>query len=213
MCRELELSECRGVSGAALQAVLTGALPALETVLLTGIPEVSNSLLAEMGLGLPLRHINVANCIAVGNEGLRGLAVACPQLLTLNADKCTKVTDEGVVAIAESCKELQVRLLECQASEHVSESKKLLLRAAESAMAHCVCITAYLVHSMSSAELVGFTFSNGLDKWSESLCVPRLPHRRAVGTQIYLFPYKKRISWLKCLVSSESCPLHRGEHG
>ena len=109
IARELELSECRGVSGAALQAVLTGAMPALETVLLAGIPEVSNSLLAEMGLGLPLRHISVANCTAVGDEGLRGLAVACPQLLTLNADKCTKITDEGVVAIAESCKEMQVR--------------------------------------------------------------------------------------------------------
>ena len=108
--RELDLSECRGVSGAALQAVLTGALPALESVMLTGIPEVSNSLLAEMGLGLSLRHISVANCIAVGDEGLRGLAVACPQLLTLKADKCTKITDDGIVAIAESCKELQVKL-------------------------------------------------------------------------------------------------------
>lgn len=104
------MSECRGVSGSALQAILTGALPALECVLLTGIPEVSNSLLAEMGLGLPLRHISVAKCTAIGDEGLRGLAAASPQLLTLRADQCTKITDDGVVALAESCKELQVKI-------------------------------------------------------------------------------------------------------
>ncbi len=108
VCRELDLSECRGVSGSALQAVLTGALPALECVMLTGIPEVSNSLLAEMGLGLPLRHISIGLCTAVGDEGLRGLAAACPQLLTLRADQCVKITDDGMVALAESCKELQV---------------------------------------------------------------------------------------------------------
>ncbi|DBB02954.1 hypothetical protein WJX77_009284 [Trebouxia sp. C0004] len=108
LLRELDLSECRGVSGSALQAILTGALPALESVMLTGIPEVSNSLLAEMGLGLPLRHISVAKCTAIGDEGLRGLAAASPQLLTLRADQCTKITDDGVVALAESCKELQV---------------------------------------------------------------------------------------------------------
>ncbi len=98
------------MSGSALQAILTGALPALECVLLTGIPEVSNSLLAEMGLGLPLRHISVAKCTAIGDEGLRGLAAASPQLLTLRADQCTKITDDGVVALAESCKELQVKI-------------------------------------------------------------------------------------------------------
>ena len=98
------------MSGSALQAILTGALPALESVMLTGIPEVSNSLLAEIGLGLPLRHISVAKCTAIGDKGLRGLAAASPQLLTLRADQCTKITDDGVVALAESCKELQVKI-------------------------------------------------------------------------------------------------------
>lgn len=107
-CRELDLSECRGVSGAALQSILTGALPALESVMLTGIPEVGNALLAEMALGLPLRHVSVARCSSVSDEGLRGLAAACPQLLSLHVDACTKITDAGIVALAESCKELQV---------------------------------------------------------------------------------------------------------
>ena len=107
-CRNLDLSECRGVSGSALQSILTGAMPALESVMLTGIPEVSNTLLAEMALGLPLRHINVARCTAVSDEGLRGLAAACPQLLSLQADACIKITDAGVVALSESCRELQV---------------------------------------------------------------------------------------------------------
>lgn len=106
--RELDLSECRGVSGAALHSILTGALPLLESVMLTGIPEVSNALLAEMALGLPLRHISVARCAGVSDEGLRALAAACPHLLTLRADACTKITDAGIVALAESCKELQV---------------------------------------------------------------------------------------------------------
>ena len=96
------------MSGAALQSVLTGALPALESVMLTGIPEVGNALLAEIALGLPLRHVTVARCSSVGDEGLRGLAAACPHLLTLRADACTKITDAGIVALAESCKELQV---------------------------------------------------------------------------------------------------------
>lgn len=108
LLRELDLSECRGVSGAALHSILTGALPLLESVMLTGIPEVSNALLAEMALGLPLRHISVARCAGVSDEGLRALAAACPHLLTLRADACTKITDAGIVALAESCKELQV---------------------------------------------------------------------------------------------------------
>ena len=80
--------------------------------MLTGIPEVSNALLAEMALGLPLRHISVARCGGVSDEGLRGLAAACPHLLTLRADACTKITDAGIVALAESCKELQVWLMD-----------------------------------------------------------------------------------------------------
>lgn len=96
------------MSGSALQATVTGALPGLESVMLTGIPEVSNGLLAEMGLGLQLRHISVARCTAIGDEGLRGLAAASPQLLTLRADQCVKITDDGVIALAESCKEMQV---------------------------------------------------------------------------------------------------------
>lgn len=107
-CRELDLSECRGVSGSALQSILTGAMPALESIMLTGIPEVTNTLLAEMALGLPVRHLSVARCTAVNDEGLRGLAAACPHLLTLQADDCVKITDAGIVALAESCKELQV---------------------------------------------------------------------------------------------------------
>lgn len=92
----------------ALQAALTGALPALETVSLAGIPEVSNALLAELALGIPLKHLSVGRCAQVGDEGLRGLAAACPQLQSLRAEKCTKITDDGVVALAEGCKELQV---------------------------------------------------------------------------------------------------------
>ncbi len=134
--RELDLSECRGVSGSALQGILTGALPALESVMLTGIPEVSNSLLAEMGLGLPLRHISVAKCTAIGDQGLRGLAAASPQLLTLRADQCTKITDDGVVALAESCKELQVNLL-CTAM-YVDLLASMLLLA--EAVQRCICL-------------------------------------------------------------------------
>lgn len=133
--RELDLSECRGVSGSALQGILTGALPALESVLLTGIPEVSNSLLAEMGLGLPLRHISVAKCTAIGDQGLRGLAAASPQLLTLRADQCTKITDDGVVALAESCKELQVNLLTAM---YVNLLASMLLLA--EAVQRCICL-------------------------------------------------------------------------
>lgn len=120
-CRELDLTECRGVSHAALQSALTGALPALETVILAGIPEVSNALLAEMALGISLKHLSVGRCAQVGDEGLRGLAVACPQLQTLRAEKCTKITDDGVVAMAEGCKELQVCVVRIHICMHMPQ--------------------------------------------------------------------------------------------
>ena len=107
-CRELDLSECRGISGSALHSALAGAMPALESVMLTGIPEVSNALLQEMALGVSMRYISIARCTAISDEGLRGLAAACPQLLTLQADACIKITDAGIVALSESCRELQV---------------------------------------------------------------------------------------------------------
>ena len=94
-----------------MQAALTGGLPALASVTLAGIPEVSNALLAEIALNTPIRHLSVGRCAGIGDEGLRGLAAACPQLQTLRVDKCSKISDDGIVALAEGCKELQVCLL------------------------------------------------------------------------------------------------------
>ena len=56
--RELDLEGCRGVGAAALQKVLLGALPALERVVLDGIPEVNDALLTEVALSTPVRRIS-----------------------------------------------------------------------------------------------------------------------------------------------------------
>lgn len=57
-CSELDLEGCRGVGAAALQRVLLGALPALEQVVLDGIPEVNDALLTEVALSTPVRRIS-----------------------------------------------------------------------------------------------------------------------------------------------------------
>ncbi|GBF91694.1 hypothetical protein Rsub_03998 [Raphidocelis subcapitata] len=125
---ELDLSECRGVPGAALSAALP-QLMALRRVALDGIPEVDDSViaavgklpsltalslafcqsvsdaaLASLGSGAPnLAVLVIDDCARVGDPGLIALAAGCRRLARLSARRCVKLTDAGLVAVAERC--------------------------------------------------------------------------------------------------------------
>ncbi|KAK9811364.1 hypothetical protein WJX72_002569 [[Myrmecia] bisecta] len=113
--RELDLDECRGISAASLQRIFTARLASLSSLCLNGIAEVSDQLLTEAALSVPLRQLSICHCPAVTDAGLRGLAAGRPQLEGLALDDVGKVTGAGLEALAESCRSLQVLSLKrCQ---------------------------------------------------------------------------------------------------
>lgn len=78
------------------------------------LPQVSDNLLAEVALGCPrLQAVTLANCSAVTDAGVRGLAAGAPGLLTLAADDVARLSDGALLALGDSCKRLQASSLCC----------------------------------------------------------------------------------------------------
>ncbi|CAL8469688.1 g9229 [Coccomyxa elongata] len=103
----LDLTECRGISTQSLQQCLT-SLKSLQVLELNGDTEVTDDLLTEVALACPLRRLAVANCSAVTDHGVRGIAAGAPQLTALIADDVGRITDAALVALSESCRDIQV---------------------------------------------------------------------------------------------------------
>ncbi len=70
--------------------------------------QVTDDLLTEVALACPLRYLAVANCSAVTDRGVRGIAAGAPQLTALIADDVGRITDAALLALSESCRDLQV---------------------------------------------------------------------------------------------------------
>ncbi|RKP08786.1 hypothetical protein THASP1DRAFT_15201 [Thamnocephalis sphaerospora] len=101
---ELNLSRCRKLSAAGMRrALVSGTGRELRVLKLTGCDKaVNNSLLEAIGQHHPqLRHLSVASCYAVTDEGVRTLMGGCTQLERLSLAICHRITDVGARAIGE----------------------------------------------------------------------------------------------------------------
>lgn len=69
--------------------------------------QVTDDLVTEVALACPLRRLGIANCSAVTDRGIRGVAIGAPQLTALIADDVGRLSDAALVALSESCKDIQ----------------------------------------------------------------------------------------------------------
>ena len=111
-CRILDLTDCRGLSGASLRSILCGAsnLALVEALSLDGIGEVGDQLLAEICVSLPkLARLSIRFCSLISDAGLRGIAAGCgPRLTDLYVDEVATITDAGMLALSDACMNIQV---------------------------------------------------------------------------------------------------------
>jgi hypothetical protein len=127
--KQLNLSECRGLSSDTIKTAILG-LPQLESLILDGISsEIDDSLLGVIGGGangggangggangtaaLPLlTSLSLAACPRVTSAGLTNLVTALPKMRKLGLSECLHVDAATVIKIASTCKYLEEISLE-----------------------------------------------------------------------------------------------------
>ena len=111
----LEVAECRGVGGQAIASAV-GGLNHLKELVLDGIPDVTDDLLAALGAlsssNSNLVELSVAACPGVTGQGVATAVASLPALTSLNISECTDVDDSCIATIVRCCKNL--KKLSCQ---------------------------------------------------------------------------------------------------
>ncbi|KAF6264728.1 hypothetical protein COO60DRAFT_17560 [Scenedesmus sp. NREL 46B-D3] len=114
----LELSDCRGLPGAAIASLLQ-QLGSLARVKLDGIPEVDAAVLSSAGRCTRLRALSLARCPHVDDAALTAFAAlsrpgqqqqqaAHSPLEELVLDECAAVSDAGLLAVVGAARQLRV---------------------------------------------------------------------------------------------------------
>ena len=116
-CREVNLTECAGLSSATLLAALTG-LPHLEALVLDGVVEAGDELLTQLPQSTPLQRLSLCRC-PVTDRGVCALAERLPSLQEVGLDDCTKVSPAALSALARRCRRLHV--LSLRRCTHVTD--------------------------------------------------------------------------------------------
>ena len=115
---ELDVSGCCCITSKGLQDILLNChtLSHLDTSGCTCVNSISAPVANGFGLGhhgtfLQLRHLDLSDCVAFDDLGMRVVGLSCGLLENLYLRRCSRVTDVGVKHIAQHCvhlKELSV---------------------------------------------------------------------------------------------------------
>ena len=115
---ELDVSGCCCITSKGLHDILLNChtLSHLDTSGCTCVNSISAPVANGFGLGhhgtfLQLRHLDLSDCVAFDDLGMRVVGLSCGLLETLYLRRCSRVTDVGVKHIAQHCvhlKELSV---------------------------------------------------------------------------------------------------------
>jgi F-box/leucine-rich repeat protein 2/20 len=110
---EVNATYCGNVTDMSLAALVRGC-PKLEPNKIGARAKGLQFLTAVGELRPNLKAINLTYCASVTDEGLRGLAVGCHQLVDINLSHCKEVTDAGMLALASGCPAIETaRLARC----------------------------------------------------------------------------------------------------
>jgi len=58
------------------------------------------------GLGGSLLHLDLEMCHTIDDSGIKAIASACPNLVTIRLEGCSDITDAGLVCLVNKCKSL-----------------------------------------------------------------------------------------------------------
>lgn len=162
--RELDLTECAGLSCATLLAALSG-LKQLEGLVLDGVVEADDALLAQLPEGTPLRRLSLAHC-AVTDAGVAALAAALPGLLELRMDDCAKVGPPALAALAAGCRGLHtLSLRRC-----VKVTDAALSQVAELGTLRCLSLSGIRQLDGSCLEVLAQCCAGQLERLDVSWC-------------------------------------------
>ncbi|EDO45889.1 predicted protein, partial [Nematostella vectensis] len=70
-------------------------------------PSFNGFSITENGQFLKLRHLDLSDCVAFDDMGLRTVGLSCGLLENLYLRRCTQVTDVGIRHIANNCRQLK----------------------------------------------------------------------------------------------------------
>ena len=115
---ELEIVGCCCITSKGLQDILTSChnlcsldLTGCSCVNSVSAPMTNGFSLGDRGSFLQLRHLNLSDCVAFDDLGLRTVGLRCGLLENLYLRRCNRVTDVGIKHVANHClvlKELSV---------------------------------------------------------------------------------------------------------
>ncbi|PFX20605.1 F-box/LRR-repeat protein 7-like [Stylophora pistillata] len=111
---ELDVSGCCCITSKGLHDILLNCqtITHLDTSGCTCVNSISAPVANGFGLGhqgsfLQLRHLDLSDCVAFDDLGLRVVGLSCGLLENLYLRRCNRVTDVGVKHIAQHCRNLK----------------------------------------------------------------------------------------------------------
>ena len=118
---ELQISNCCCVTGKGLQDILRNCqslrfldASGVSCITSIGAPTTNGFAGNDYGSFLQLRHLDISDCVAFDDLGLRHVALSCGLLENLYLRRCNRVSDVGVKHVASRCPHLrEVSLSDC----------------------------------------------------------------------------------------------------
>ena len=98
----LELSNCSGIKGPGLDAVMRSCTE-LAYLDLGHNPQLRDDISNSLVLGSALQHVHLRACHHLTDVCVRTLANACKTLRYINLRECSRISDESIAALARGC--------------------------------------------------------------------------------------------------------------
>jgi hypothetical protein len=132
----LDLSGCRGVSDATIEAISNSCGNNLEQINLSHTPDsgfkqeplvcrVTDEGLATLARKCPqLQCITLRCCNTITDQGIKDLALGCRYLRNVDLAKCKSLTDDGIIALAKNCRDLDTLVLDSAGKDSDADEKE-----------------------------------------------------------------------------------------
>jgi hypothetical protein len=134
--KKLDLSGCRGVTDAIIEAIANSCGKTLEEINLSHTPDsgfkaeplvcrVTDAGLATLARKCPqLQCITLRCCNTITDQGIKDLASGCRYLRKVDLAKCKSLTDDGIIALAKNCRDLDTLILDSAGKDSDADEKE-----------------------------------------------------------------------------------------
>jgi hypothetical protein len=112
LLRDINISSCDNITDEGIKAIASKCTQ-LHTFDLSHNKQITTDVLKKVLISPHLQTLYLTHCDQITDEGLKEVAINCPQLLSLDLAGCLQLTDKGIKEIAASCSQLQMLALSC----------------------------------------------------------------------------------------------------